>query len=254
MRNTRRKLLSQNFLRNRRLVSKLVGNSSIAKNDLVLEVGPGNGIITQELLAKAQQVIAVELDPYWYDHLQTRFQGEHGLILYKGDFLTHTLPQLPYKVFANIPFAVEGKIIRKLIEAENPPQECYLVVMSELAKRLAAEDTNNMFSAMHKPWFEFSITHRFKPSDFSPVPNVQAVLFRFMRKEKPLLPFSQRRAYQDFVKLGYDNGRSVRSNLKKRFSLSQIDKALHTCWINKKAKPSHLSAKQWVLLFKNMNL
>lgn len=254
MKNIRRKLLSQNFLNNRKLVSKLVGCSSIVKSDLVLEIGPGSGIITQELLTKAGQVIAVELDPYWYNQLQLKFRDDHNLLLYKGDFLTHTLPKLPYKVFANIPFAIEGKIICKLIEANNPPQDCYLVVMSELAKRLAAENTNNMFSAMHKPWFDFTIIHHFKPADFSPTPSVQAVLFQFVRKQTPLLPFLQRSKYQDFVKLGYTDGQSVRSNLKKKFPLSQVDQALQACSIGKKAKPSHLSVEQWVALFTRMHL
>lgn len=253
MKNVRRKLLSQNFFHDRRLVAKLVDCSSIDRDDLVLEIGPGNGIITRELLNKAKLVIAVELDPYWHHRLQTKFTDNQNLILYKNDFLTHPLPKLTYKVFANIPFAIEGKVIRKLIEADNPPQDCYLVVMSNLAKRLVAENTNNMFSIMHKPWFEFSIVHQFVPTDFSPTPNVSAVLFRFVRKKKEMLSIFNRKKYQSFIKLGYGHGQAISANLKKRFPRVVVDNALQSCSISKKTKPSHLNVSQWISLYHQLN-
>jgi len=204
MRNLRRKLLSQNFFHNRRLVSSLVGSAFIGKNDLILEIGPGDGIITRELLLVAGHVVAVELDGYWYNRLLNEFKNEERLTLYRGDFLSHALPKLPYKVFSNIPFAIEGKIIRRLIEAPNPPQDCFLVTMDKLANRLTARQSENMFSTMHKPWFDFSILHHFKPSDFSPTPSVGSVLFRFALKSRPLIPVSKRAQYQLFVRQAFE--------------------------------------------------
>src|SRR5512139_1904971 len=110
----KRKLYSQNFLYNRKLVQHLVSGSSIAKNDLVLEIGPGEGIITNELVKSSRFVVAVEIDTEKYAYLKQKFNRINNLTLYLGDFLDFELPSLPYKVFANIPFSTEGKIIRKL--------------------------------------------------------------------------------------------------------------------------------------------
>jgi 23S rRNA (adenine-N6)-dimethyltransferase len=250
MRNRRRKLLSQNFLQNPDLVSRLVNSSSIGTNDLVLEIGPGGGIITRALIKKASQVVAVELDPDWYARLKKVFFDTSNLLLYKEDFLSFSLPRLPYKVFANIPFAIEGKIIRKLIEARNPPQDCYLVLVHSLARRLAARDKENMFSLMHKPWFEFAIIYRFSPHDFSPAPSLAPVLFRFTMKKKPLLHFAERSRYQKFIQRGFKNGESIRNNLRNLFPVQKVDVVLHKLFISKKTKPTQLTLEQWIDLYR----
>ena len=259
MHDIRRKLLSQNFLSSRKLVAALIDNSFIGKQDLVVEIGPGRGIITEQLVKRAGHVMAVELDNQCFNHLQKKFPTTDNLTLYHADFLTHPLPKLPYKVFANIPFAIEGKIIHKLIEAQNPPTDCYLVVMSQLAYRLAQSKLTRsktvflkretMFSALHRPWFDFSIAYHFRRFDFTPVPQVNAVLFRFTKKQLPLLPWAERKVYQRFVKRAFVNGRPLRNNLKTIYALDQIDACLQQLSLNKKVKPGRLHLEQWIALY-----
>ena len=253
MHNIRRKLLSQNFLHSHKLITHLVGRSSIGKNDLVVEIGPGKGSITEQLLEHAGHVIAVELDAQWYRYLQEKFRIVNNLTLYQADFLTHSLPVLPYKVFANIPFAIEGKIIRKLIESPNPPLDSYLVVMGELAYRLSAQHRENMFSVMHKPWFDFSIAYRFRPQDFTPIPSVHPVLFRFTMKSSPLLPWEERKQYREFVQKAFADGQPVRNNLRKLYPVQHIDEVLQQLSLNRKIRPSYLHVVQWAVLYKKLN-
>jgi 23S rRNA (adenine-N6)-dimethyltransferase len=243
----RRKLFSQNFLHSRALVSRLVGKSSIGKNDLVLEIGPGKGMLTEQLVRRAEHVIGVELDTHWHQVLQQRFKDARNLTLYNADFLVFALPKLPYKVFANIPFAIEGKIIRKLIEDANPPQDCSLVVMKELAVRLCASKRENMFSVMHKPWFTFSIEHAFHPFDFKPAPNVDAVLFRFCRRVDPLLGWEERKKYQLFVQRGFEDGRPLSVSLKRYYP--HISDVLQKMSIGKKVRPGELRLEEWVRIY-----
>jgi 23S rRNA (adenine-N6)-dimethyltransferase len=245
----RRKLLSQNFLHSHKLVNKLVGDSSIGKSDLVLEIGPGKGIITRELVKKAGSVVTVELDKHWYNFLKNRFQNTSNLVIYNDDFLTLSLPKSPYKVFANVHFSIEGKIIRKLIDNPNPPDDCYLVVMKELAYRLAAPYKENLFSISHKPWFDFSIIYHFKPEDFTPTHKVNVVMLSFRKKENPLLSNSQKEKYQQFVLIGYGQGQPIRNNLKRFFQSDKIDLAMKKCGVSKDAKPSNLTTHQWVSIF-----
>src|SRR5206468_482139 len=134
--------------------------------------------------------------------------------------------------------SIEGKIIRKLIEANNPPLDCYLVLMKQLAYRLAAPYKGNMFSIIHKPWFDFSIPYHFNPTDFTPVPNVQIVLFQFTQKQTPLLPTKEKQRYQTFIHQGFGNGLSVYKNLSPRFREKKVMKSLQNLSIRKETKPS----------------
>lgn len=245
-----RKRLSQNFFHSRKLVYHLVGNSSIGKNDLVIEIGPGKGIITEQLIERAGQVVAVEVDHYLYSFLKNKFRGIDNLALYCRDFLTWVLPSSPYKVFANAPFSIEGQIVRRLIDASNPPYDCFLVMMKELAYRLAAPYKENQFSITHKPWFDFSIYWNFRPADFTPVPSVSAAMLRFTAKQDQLLPWPERAVYRRFITRGFGEGLPVRQNLGRFYSRRTLDTAFHALGLDKTAMPGYLTLEQWIALYK----
>jgi len=248
-----RKLLSQNFLYSRKLVTSLVGNSSIGKNDTVLEIGPGKGIITEQLLKRSKKVIAVELDRFWYDYLRIKFDHNPNFCIYHQDFLNFSLPKESYKVFANIPFPIEGQIIRKLIDDSNPPTDCYLVMVKELAYRLAAPYKENQFSITHKPFFDFSIYHHFRKTDFTPMTSVDSVILRFAKRENCLIPFQEREKYQKFVEYGFGQGLPIYRNLKRYFSIKNINSAFQTLRINRNLKPSYLPLNKWIELYKKID-
>ncbi|MDO8551564.1 MAG: rRNA adenine N(6)-methyltransferase family protein [bacterium] len=245
----RRKLLSQNFLHNRRLVDSLLRQSSIGKNDTILEIGCGKGILTEQLIEKAKQVIGLEIDPHWYAFLQSKFHGISNLTLHPEDVFNFHLPVCPYKVFSNIPFNIEGRIVRYLIDAPNPPQDCYLVVMRELAERLSGEHKENLFSLSHKPWFEFSIVHYFKRSDFTPFPKVDSVLWRFTERSSPLLPFNKKGGYERFVIQIFKEGLSLFHNLKDGYREDKLLKSFNCININKKTKPGQLTPDKLLHLY-----
>ena len=248
-----RKLFSQNFLHSRKLVHELIRGSSIGKHDLVLEIGPGKGILTEELLKQSQHVIAVEIDSQWYKYLQEKLSSSDNLTLYHEDFLNFKLPSLPYKVFANIPFSIEGKIIRRLIDAKNPPEDCYLVMMKDVAYRLSAPYKDNQFSIMHKPWFEFSIYYHFSRKDFTPYSNVESVMIRFMKRENPLLSWDQKEKYQRFIEEDFQYGLPVFQHLKRRYGKGKAVEILGQIQANKQSKPSYINMKEWIRLYKLLN-
>lgn len=244
-----RKLFSQNFLHSRKLASHLIGQSSIGKNDCVVEIGPGKGILTEQLIQQAGHVFGVEIDARWCAYLQKKFHDAHNFTLYQADILSWQLPAYPYKVFANIPFSIEGRIIRKLIDDVHPPQDCYLVVMKELAYRLCGLYGENMFSIMHKPWFDFSIIYNFRKTDFEPIPNVDAVLFRFVLKKIPLLPIAEKERYMRFIMDGFGNGEAVYKSLSRKYGQEKIEKAFQLLSLNRKTKPNSLTSDQWIWLY-----
>lgn len=245
----RRKLFSQNFLRNRKLVNQLLGRSSIGNNDLILEIGPGKGIITGQLIQRSKHVLAVEIDGEWYTYLKSRFPDNRKVSFHHKDFLQFRLPALPYKVFANIPFSIEGKIIRKLIDAANPPEDCYLIMMKEVAYRLAAPYKENMFSVLHKPWFEFSIYHHFRRTDFEPVTGVDVVMLRFKKKEYPLIAWSEKKQYKTFIQIGFGHGQPVVNNLQKKYGKVKIIQICRRLGITNDIKPGFIPFALWIRLY-----
>lgn len=245
----RREQLSQVFLHSPELVNRLVGKSSIGPKDTVIEIGSGKGIITGSLVEKAGKVIAVECDPVLCSQLKQKFSGRQNLDLICADFLSFKLPNEPYKVFANIPFSIEGKIVRKLIDAQNPPGDCYLIIREELARRLSGIPKNGLFAVMHKPWFDFEIFHQFKRSDFTPKPQIESVMLRFLKRPYPLLPETEKPRFQKFIANIFGGGRRMRQNLRREFNQSQINILTRKLKINLNSKPSNLSLDQWISLY-----
>lgn len=174
---SRRKLLSQNFLHNRKLVLSLIRKSSIGENDTAIDLGAGKGIITKALAFICKHVIALELDPKYYQLLIQQFKYQHNITIFHQDILTYFFPHYPYKVFANIPFSIEGKIIRLLLNCDNTPEDMYLVLRRDLAYRLAGVRNESLFSVLYKPWFDFEIIHYFQRTDFSPYARVWILFY-----------------------------------------------------------------------------
>ncbi len=182
----RRRLYSQNFLVDRKLIQKLIRASSIVPTDTVLDIGSGHGLITHELLKITPHVIAIEKDLRFTKHPQ--------------DFLTYSLPPYPYKVFANIPFSITGEIIRKLLNATNPPLDCYLIIQTEAAQKFIINPkANTMTALLYHPWWEIRISHRFNRSDFYPPPKVESDLIHIKPRTVPLVPITQKTAYSDLI-------------------------------------------------------
>lgn len=211
----RRRLYSQNFLRNPELVTKLIRNSSIGPKDLVLEIGPGNGTITAELIKVTGRIIAVEIDEKLASYLNNKFRYSKNLEIVNSDFLSFNAPNYPYKVFANIPFNITANIIRKLTEDKNF-QEGYLVGQKEAAKKFVGkpyDDKNSMMAALLKPWFDISVYHKFSRRDFIPFPNVDAVMIRIQRLQLPVVPYFELDIYKDFIMYTFNREKIVRMDI-----------------------------------------
>jgi len=195
----RRIVYSQNFLRNPRLVDRLLDRSGIAADDLVIEIGPGRGVITERLAARCRQVLAVEKDPRLVEELRQRFAEATNVALFASDFLGFPLPLTTYKVFANIPFNITAAIVGKLTSGSSPPVDAYLGVQREAAERFLGTPRETLVAVLLKPWFEPAIVHCFQPSDFTPAPAVEVVLLRLRRREAPLVAPGDAALYGDLA-------------------------------------------------------
>lgn len=195
---------SQNFLKSSVLVQQLLNLSSITNDDVVLEIGPGQGIITQELIKRCKNIVAYEIDTNLYEKLHNRFQE---IELHHEDFILAKLPYKPYKVFSNIPFNITSEIVKKLIFAENPPVDSYLIMQKEAALKFAGKPlahNNSLMSLLLQTRFQPSIEYSFQKNDFYPMPSVDTVLFRFSLFQK--VESMKITSFYDYVTYEYIHG------------------------------------------------
>jgi 23S rRNA (adenine-N6)-dimethyltransferase len=190
---------SQNFLRSPQLVERLLEHSGIGADDLVIEIGPGRGVITEQLAARCRQVLAVEQDPVLVEKLRVQFARAPNVALFAGDFLSFPLPLTTYKVFANIPFNITAAIVGKLTSGTSPPVDTYLAVQAEAAARFMGTPQETLVAVLLKPWFEPTVVHRFQPTDFVPRPGVAVVLMRLRQRETPLVASRDATLFGDFA-------------------------------------------------------
>ncbi len=190
---------AQNFLHNRRLAVRLVGRAGIGPDDVVLEIGPGRGILTDALADRCAHLLTVEKDPEYVLWLRDRYRQQHNVSVFAGDFLDFPLPVTRYKVFANIPFNLTTRIVAKLTSGTSPPVESFLVVQREAAARFVGVPTQTLVSVQLSPWFSLSVMHAFRREDFKPVPSVDSVLLRMELRQHPALPISDRARFDNLT-------------------------------------------------------
>jgi 23S rRNA (adenine-N6)-dimethyltransferase len=248
----KRKLLAQNFLKDPRLVRRLVRSSSIASGDTVIEIGPGRGIITAELARVAYEVIAVEKDPQLARNLRGRFTAQPNVRVVTCDFLNFTLPSgKDYKIFASIPYNATAAIVRKVLETPTSPSDAYFIMQKEPARKFAGVPAETLFSLLAKPWFEFRILHALRRTDFYPMPEVDSVLINIRRRPRPLIGREGRRAYERFVSYGFGRWKpTLRAAFKGVFTHEQWKRLSRDLHFPLDATPTQLSFDQWLGLFR----
>jgi 23S rRNA (adenine-N6)-dimethyltransferase len=250
-RNEHRMEYSQNRLRSRKLIGKLIDESSIVKGDLVYDIGAGCGIISAELAKRQARVIAIEQDNRLYNKLKQKLVSNPLVIVRHGDFLTEPMPeQERYKVFANIPFMLTADIVRKLLFSQNPPDDCYLIMQREAARKFAGIPRETLFSLLLKPWFDFSLWHSFRKTDFFPVPAVDIVLLQIKRREEALVVTEYTNLYRDFLAYSFNQGKPTLKNaLSSIFTYPQFARLSKDLGFPSESGPTDLSFRQWLGLF-----
>lgn len=230
---------SQHFLQSPRLVAELVGHSNIRKNDTVLDIGAGSGIIAGVLAGRCKQVLAYEPDTRLLPALRQNLAKHQNVTILNEDFLNAKLPATPCKVFANIPFHLSSPILKKLTEAESPPKCIYLIVQKQFAHKLLIDDRRftGLLGAQLAPLFTTRIRRPLRKTDYYPHPAVDTVLIEIKLREQPLIPINSMAKYRELVADCF----AVPAKFSKR-ATTLIAK-------HPEIKPSNLTAYDWVDVF-----
>jgi 23S rRNA (adenine-N6)-dimethyltransferase len=242
---------SQNEIVNKRLIERLVNQSSIRKGDTVYDIGAGSGIISGALLKKGARVIAIEKDRRLYQECKQKFINQDRFELYLDDFLIREfLPEQKYKVFSNIPFFHTADIVNKLLFSSNPPEDCYLIIQKEAAEKYAGIPSDTLSSLLIKPLFWIDIIYHFKTSDFRPVPSVDVVLLQVERKRCQSFPDRYYDIYKDFVVFCREGtSRTIKRPIKQLFTYPQLKQMFRLLNIDYRSSPTALNFRQYLGIF-----
>ncbi|HET7629961.1 MAG TPA: rRNA adenine dimethyltransferase family protein [Candidatus Saccharimonadales bacterium] len=232
-------LYSQHFLKSPRLVAELIGHSNVRKNDLVLDLGAGSGVISSVLARRAKSVVAVEIEPAALKNLRRNMKQFDNVEVVERDILSLEPPTEPYKIFSNIPFSLSAQVIRRFTGEERPPKSIYLIVQKQFARKLVPGDTHftSELSAEIGPWWTVRIRKPLRKTDFTPPPAVDCVLLEIKRRDEALVPVERRSDYADFI------GRSFAEQ--KYFAGLPRQKA----GLSLELRPSQLTLEQWTRLW-----
>ncbi len=244
---------SQNFIRDPRLIDSLLDRSTIRGRDLVYEIGPGTGVITERLALRCRQVVAIEKDRRLADELRDRCHAYPNVCIYAADFLRFPLPTTPFKVFANIPYACTTAIVTRLTAGPAVPTDSYLIVQREAADRFLGSPRATLFAALLNPWFALEVCHRFHPGDFRPAPKVESVLLRLHRREQALVSAADTRFFRDFVTFAFTAPcPTMRCMLRACAGRQFADRLIRLARLDPNATPSMIPGTFWVLLFEHL--
>ncbi len=211
---------TQNLYINRENLRRIIDAIDLNSFDTVIDIGAGKGVITQELAKHCDNVIAYELDPKYLRILEELFKDNPNIVIKSEDFLTSTLPNKEYKVFANIPFSLTSDIINKITWTDSKLTEAYLFVQKESGERYVGILKNTQIATILSSIYDLCITEDFEKRDFNPIPTVDVVLLRITKKDNPEIEF---KLYRDFITFIFNqmNG-NVLDTLKKLFTSNQL--------------------------------
>lgn len=244
--------LAQNFLRNPKLVQRLVRLSKIGPSDSVYEIGPGNGIITAALARVAGQVIAIEKDPELVRRLRERFRLVENVEIVEKDFLNYSTPTPEYKIFASIPYNSTAQIVRKILHERPRLCEAHLIMQKEAAKKFSGSPRETLFSILVKPLFDLQILLQLKRTDFWPVPNVDSVFLSIKRRATPLIEAHDVALYREFVQYGFGRWKpNLKLAFKNVFTYKQWKRLARDLDFPLNATPTELSVQQWLGLYQS---
>ncbi len=258
-----RKQFGQHWLRSEKALAKIVATAEIKPTDRVLEIGPGTGILTMQMLPQAEAVVAVEIDRDLCELLAKKLGTVENFLLLQGDFLTLNVDELlvppfqrPNKVVANIPYNITGPIIEKLlgtIAAPNPQpvDAIVLLVQKEVALRMCAKAGNHNFGALSvrvQYLAEAEYVFDVSAKAFQPPPKVDSAVIR-LTPRTIAQPAQDPKHMASILKMGFATRRKMlRNNLKAVIPTDTLNAVLTELSLDPQVRAEDLNVADWVRL------
>lgn len=259
-----KKSLGQNFLRDEDIIKKIIESAELKSEDLVVEIGPGEGVLTEKLAEKAGRVLAIELDDRLIELLRSKLRNKNNVEIIHGDVLKLNLSEIisktfdnselkSYKLVANIPYYITSAIIRLFLETEFPPREMFVMVQKEVAKRIVAMPGQMSILAVSVQYYaKAEYLFEVKKQSFEPIPKVDSAVIRITRNENQKTRHREEaRKFFRIVKAGFSAKRkTLVNNLSNSLQKDrkEIEKILLEMNFLPTVRAQELSVEDWIVL------
>jgi 16S rRNA (adenine1518-N6/adenine1519-N6)-dimethyltransferase len=262
MKRRRIKAMGQHFLKNPLISRKIIGHISPQKEDFIIEIGAGKGILTFPLAEKAGKVIAVEKDKAFIPSL--RKKSIHNLKILEGDVLKINLAELikkeldfkgKVKLVGNLPYSISSPVLFKAYQEKDLISGCFFLLQKEVAERVCAEPGSKKYaplSILFQNHFSRKQLLVVGPESFKPPPKVKSALVSLKKREKPVYPIQREEEFHGFLKGAFRHRRKTLFNnlTMSGYPPSLIEEAFRKFHFSKTFRSEELSLSQFVDLFK----
>lgn len=251
-----RKRFGQNFLLDRNIANKIVALAGLSQSDIVIEIGPGLGILTERFVDTGAKVVAIELDRKLVEVLQKRFLGVKNLEVINEDALQFSYRGLSQryskrlKVVSNLPYNTSTPILFKFLDERDAFFSLLLMLQREVAERIVAVPGTKdygVLSVFMQLYTNVKIEFSVPPSVFYPRPEVYSSLVRFNILDRPKVEVKDHTLYQQVVKAAFGRRRKTLFNALKTLGLPSpfLDKVFKKSGIDPKRRGETLTLEEF---------
>ena len=250
-----RKRLSQNHLADGEVLERIVEVAAVRPGEHIVEVGPGIGVLTAELLHAGANVTAVELDSRLAEHLRTRFEDEPRLRLVEEDFLDIEIANVvsaPWALVANVPYHITSPILHHILGADERPTRFVMMVQKEVAERIASPPGGMSYLSVFVQYHaDVRVAFPVAAAAFEPAPEVDSAILVGEIRPRRLDAAAEDDLWR-LAQAGFRERRKMIHNVIARqlpaLERARLDAALAACSIAPDRRPQTLSVDEWLAL------
>jgi 16S rRNA (adenine1518-N6/adenine1519-N6)-dimethyltransferase len=252
----KKKSLGQHFLNSAHYLSMVADAARIKKGDHILEVGPGEGALTAELLARGALVTAVEKDARLISFLREKFAKEIAdkrLVLHEADVLEFELEQIKggYKAVGNIPYYITGALFKKFLSAKHQPGALVFLVQKEVAQRIAREKKESILSLSVKAYGAPRYVKTVPAGAFNPPPKVDSAVVAIDEVSRNnFADAKHEKKFFELVRAGFAQKRKLLKRNLEPLLGKKAPELLQTAGILENARAEDVALAQWLTLAK----
>jgi len=221
-----RKNLGQHFLVDPKVVERIIAAAKLTKDDLVIEIGSGLGVVTAEIAAEANHLIAIEIDKELVEMSKHVLKDTPNITFVAQDILKVDFAELAlgrkYKVVGNLPYNITAPIVEKILTAAEKPELAVIMVQKEVAERMAAVPGTKKygsFSIFTQYYAKATLLSLVSKSSFHPWPNVSSAVVSLVPHPSPLFPGIDEKRFFDIVHAAFQQRRKKLRNSLAEFKL-----------------------------------
>lgn len=254
-----KKSLGQNFIVDSNIIDRLVNHANLNKETAVIEIGPGLGALTQQLIEKAGKVVSIEIDQNMVRILNDLFVDKENFTLIHSDILDYDLEDLVVKlkeqykhvmIVANLPYYITSEILTKLFLMEDKVESVMVMVQREFAQRLTASKNTKDYrtlTVLSRSFYDSKIVMKISKHVFYPRPNVDSAIILMKSRDFEVKDVS---LWIDFVdKCFIQKRKTIFNNLRSSFDEEVVDKILSQSNVDKSKRPAELDLDEFKKMY-----